>query len=143
MKTEKASGKAARLSAKVRRVPGKAAQASAKGRRVPGRKQASAKGGHVPGKAAQASAKGGKVSGKAELELFFSSAPSAKAAYHALLQEADFSHRGGSKVELKGKSVKVSIKGDDIVSIRASLNSYLRLMHIIKTVETDIGEGGR
>jgi tRNA threonylcarbamoyladenosine modification (KEOPS) complex Pcc1 subunit len=94
-------------------------------------------------KASGKAAQGGKVSGKAELELLFSSAVSAKAAYHALLQEADFSHRGGSRVELEGKSVKVSIKGDDIVSLRASLNSYLRLMHIIKTVETDIGEGER
>jgi tRNA threonylcarbamoyladenosine modification (KEOPS) complex Pcc1 subunit len=76
-----------------------------------------------------------KVSGSASLSLNFRSAASAKAAYDALLAEADFSHRGGSRVNLAGKSVRVEIEADDPVSLRASLNSYLRLMHIIKSVE--------
>ncbi|MFA6489466.1 MAG: KEOPS complex subunit Pcc1 [Candidatus Micrarchaeia archaeon] len=79
-----------------------------------------------------------KVTGAASLSLTFDSARSSKAAYDALLQEADFSHRGGSKVFLSGKTVRVEIKADDPVSLRASINSYLRLMHIIKTVEQDI-----
>ena len=69
------------------------------------------------------------------LTLNFPSLPPAKAAYDALLSEADFSHRGGSRVTLSGKSVKVEIKADDPVSLRASLTSYLRLMHVIKSVE--------
>ena len=79
-----------------------------------------------------------KVTGSATLSLSFSSASSAKAAYDALAAEADFSHRGGSKVKLEGKTVRVEINADDPVSLRASLNSYLRLMQIIKTVEKDI-----
>lgn len=79
-----------------------------------------------------------KVTGAATLSLTFDSARSAKAAYDALLQEADFSHRGGSRVFLSGKTVRAEIKADDPVSLRASINSYLRLMHIIKTVEQDI-----
>ena len=79
-----------------------------------------------------------KVTGDATLSLSFSSLSSAKAAYDALLAEADFSHRGGSKVKLEGKTVRVEILSDDPVSLRASLNSYLRLMQIIKTVEKDI-----
>ena len=75
------------------------------------------------------------VSGSAVLTLTFPSSKPAKAAYGALLSEADFSHRGGSRVTLSGKSVRVEIKADDPVSLRASLNSYLRLMHIIKDVE--------
>jgi len=77
----------------------------------------------------------GVVSGSAVLTLNFPSLPPAKAAYDALLSEADFSHRGGSRVTLSGKSVKVEIKADDPVSLRASLTSYLRLMHVIKSVE--------
>ena len=77
----------------------------------------------------------GKVSGSAVLTLNFPAIKPAKAAYDALLSEADFSHRGGSRVTLSGKSVRVEIKADDPVSLRASLNSYLRLMHIIKDVE--------
>ena len=80
-----------------------------------------------------------KVSGSATLCLNFQSGKSAKAACSALLQEADFSHRGGSKVKLRGNSVVVEIQADDPVSLRASMNSYLRLMHIIKSVEQDIG----
>ena len=77
----------------------------------------------------------GKVSGSAVLCLTFPTLPPAKAAYDALLSESDFSHRGGSRVSLSGKTVRVEIKADDPVSLRASLNSYLRLMHIIKSVE--------
>ncbi len=79
----------------------------------------------------------GKVSATAELSMSFDEKASAKAAYDSLLQEADFSHRGGSKVALSGKKVKISIKANDPVSLRASLNSYLRLMHIIKTLDKD------
>ncbi|MFA6214219.1 MAG: KEOPS complex subunit Pcc1 [Candidatus Micrarchaeia archaeon] len=77
----------------------------------------------------------GAVSGSATLSLTFPSPKPAKAAYDALAAEADFSHRGGSKVSLSGKTVRVEINADDPVSLRASLNSYLRLMHIIKSVE--------
>ncbi|VVC02087.1 Transcription factor Pcc1 [uncultured archaeon] len=77
------------------------------------------------------------VSGSATLKLSFASKKPAAAAYHALLQEADFSHRGGSKVKLAGNSVVVEIISDDPVALRASLNSYLRLMHIIKSVEQE------
>ena len=80
-----------------------------------------------------------KISGEARLVLRFPSARSAKAAYDALLSEADFSHRGGSKVFIKGNSVSVEIKADDPVSLRASLSSYLRLMHIIKTIDENNG----
>ena len=77
------------------------------------------------------------VKGEASFRLTFASERSAKAAYDALLAEADFSHRGGSSVSLEGKSVCVEIKADDPVSLRASINSYLRLMQIIKTLEQD------
>ncbi len=88
-------------------------------------------------KAGQAKPSKAQVSCSAALNLTFSSPLSAKAAYDALLQEADFSHRGGSKVLLGGKSVMIEIAADDPVSLRASLNSYLRLTHIIKTIEQD------
>ena len=81
-----------------------------------------------------------KVTGSATLSLSFQSQQSAKAAYSALLAEADFSHRGGSKVLLEGKTVRVDIKADDPVSLRASINSYLRLTQIIKTLEKDSEE---
>ena len=78
-----------------------------------------------------------KVSGSAVLSLSFQSAKSAHAAYDSLLAEADFRSRGGSRVFLSGKTVRVEITADDPVSLRASLNSYLRLTQIIKTLEKD------
>ena len=77
------------------------------------------------------------VKGEASFSLHFSAPKYAKAAYDALLAEADFSHRGGSKVFRSGNSVRVEIKADDPVSLRASINSYLRLMQIIKTLDQD------
>lgn len=81
------------------------------------------------------------ITGKATLSLTFPSARSAKAAYDALRQEADFSHRGRSRVSLSKSTLSVSIFADDPVSLRASLNSYLRLMHIIKTLDQDMQSG--
>ena len=80
---------------------------------------------------------GEKINGSANLSFSFPSASSAKAAYSALLAEADFSHRGESKVSLSGKSVLIKIIADDPVSMRASLNSYLRLMGMIKSIDDD------
>ena len=76
-----------------------------------------------------------KISGSATLSFKFPSARSAKAAYDALLSEADFVHRGHSRVAISGKEVNVKIVADDPVSMRASINSYLRLMSIIKEVD--------
>jgi tRNA threonylcarbamoyladenosine modification (KEOPS) complex Pcc1 subunit len=77
----------------------------------------------------------GEVSAEASLILNFPSARAAEAAYAALGAEADFSHRGRSRVSLSGRKVRVKIEADDPVSLRAALNSYLRLMRIIKDVE--------
>jgi tRNA threonylcarbamoyladenosine modification (KEOPS) complex Pcc1 subunit len=87
----------------------------------------------------KAGGEGKEARGSATLSLSFPAAASAKAAYDGLLAEADFSHRGGSKVSLSGKTVKVEIAADDPVSLRASINSYLRLMQIIKTLDQDSG----
>ncbi len=77
------------------------------------------------------------ASGGATLKLHFPDTRSSIAACHALEAEADFAHRGGSRVKRLGKTVVVEIFSDDLVSLRASLNSYLRLMHIIKTLHKD------
>jgi tRNA threonylcarbamoyladenosine modification (KEOPS) complex Pcc1 subunit len=79
----------------------------------------------------------GGISADATITLKFPSEKQASAARDALAAEADFSHRGGSKVSLLGKAVKIEIAADDPVSLRASINSYLRLAHIIKSVDQD------
>ncbi|MCX6770104.1 MAG: KEOPS complex subunit Pcc1 [Candidatus Micrarchaeota archaeon] len=79
-------------------------------------------------------------SGKASLSLTFPTLSSSKAAYDALLSESEFSHRGHSRVRMAGKTVVIEVVADDLVSLRASLNSYLRLMHIIKSVDEKTSE---
>jgi tRNA threonylcarbamoyladenosine modification (KEOPS) complex Pcc1 subunit len=78
-----------------------------------------------------------KVKGSAKIELVFQSPSSAKSAYDALLQETDFAHRGGSKLSISKNALTISISADDPVSLRASINSYLRLAHVIKSIEED------
>jgi len=85
------------------------------------------------------SEKAGQVKCVATLLLHFQSGQSAAAAYDALLAEADFSHRGTSRVFRSKNSVRVEIAADDPVSLRASINSYLRIMQIIKTLDQDSG----
>lgn len=85
----------------------------------------------------QVKGKGAQITGKAEITLQFASDKQAKDAYRALLAETDFSHRGGSKLSLSKGALAISIMADDPVSLRASINSYLRLAHIIKAIEQD------
>ncbi|MCX8194847.1 MAG: KEOPS complex subunit Pcc1 [Candidatus Micrarchaeota archaeon] len=77
---------------------------------------------------------------KASISISFQTEEEARAAYHSLLQESDFSHRGSSKLCLRRKSLIIKIEADDPVSLRASLNSYLRLIYLIKSVEENTNE---
>jgi len=70
------------------------------------------------------------------LSIGFDTQKEADDSYSALVQEADFAHRGGSSVKKKGKQVDVEIDSEDPVALRATINSYLRLMQILKTVDS-------
>lgn len=73
---------------------------------------------------------------KCNLEFYFSSASSAKAACDALKQEEDFKKRVDSKVEVKGITLLLSVIADDTTSMRATLNSYLRSLQVIEGINT-------
>jgi tRNA threonylcarbamoyladenosine modification (KEOPS) complex Pcc1 subunit len=78
-----------------------------------------------------------KISAKSSITLFFDSKDRALAAYKALLAETDFSHRGYSEVSFSGKKVIINIFAEDLVSLRASINSYLRLAYVIKSIDEE------
>ena len=69
------------------------------------------------------------------LEIELDSEKQARDSLNAISQETEFAHRGGSKVERKGKMLRIEMTGDDPVSLRATINSYFRLMQILKTVD--------
>jgi tRNA threonylcarbamoyladenosine modification (KEOPS) complex Pcc1 subunit len=69
------------------------------------------------------------------LSIGFDTQKEAEDSYKALVQEADFAHRGGSKVKKGAKKVDIQIACEDPVALRATINSYLRLMQILKTVD--------
>ncbi|MCX8197906.1 MAG: KEOPS complex subunit Pcc1 [Candidatus Micrarchaeota archaeon] len=79
----------------------------------------------------------GEIGAEAQIILHFPSKKEARAAFFALKAEEEFSHRGISQVAIDGAHLKILIKAQDPVSLRASLNSYLRLAQVIKSVEQD------
>ena len=79
---------------------------------------------------------------KASLEIEFGSPKQAQHAVKALEQETEFKKRGGSKIAAKGSELHVAIETEDIVALRATLNSYLRLLQIIKGIDKT-ADGGK
>lgn len=54
-----------------------------------------------------------------------------KKVYQALIPEADDDlHRSSVKLEEIDGSIKLKIEGDDVVSLRAALNTWIRLIKI-------------
>jgi len=78
---------------------------------------------------------------KAEVSIDFKDMKDAKSAHTALTQETEFKKRGESEISLKEKTLTIKIEADDVVALRATLNSYLRLIQVIKGMEGIDTEG--
>lgn len=72
----------------------------------------------------------------------FADASKAKAALEALKAEEGSKARVRSKVEAHGEEVSVSVEADDVVALRATLNSYLRYLQIFEGVKEKNENGG-
>ncbi|MDD5317260.1 MAG: KEOPS complex subunit Pcc1 [Candidatus ainarchaeum sp.] len=68
----------------------------------------------------------------------FDSVADAKAALCALKSECGDFGRSKSAAKRSGKEVVVSVKAGDVVALRASLNTCLRLLSVVKN---GLGEG--
>ncbi|VVC71667.1 Transcription factor Pcc1 [uncultured archaeon] len=68
----------------------------------------------------------------------FDSLSDAKAAFCALKSEGGDFGRSKSVVKLDGKTIIVKVVADDVVALRASLNTCLRLLSVVKA---GLGEG--
>ncbi|MCX8196785.1 MAG: KEOPS complex subunit Pcc1 [Candidatus Micrarchaeota archaeon] len=74
----------------------------------------------------------------ARLTFLFGTQRLLKAAYDSLSAEASYSHRGKSKISAKDGKLVITIFAEDPTSLKASLNSYLRLMQMIKTLQQEV-----
>ena len=74
---------------------------------------------------------------KAELRFYFDNEKKAEAAELALKQEEEFKGRSNSKVIKKGKEIIITVDSDDVVSMRANVNAYLRDLQVIEGVKEE------
>lgn len=74
------------------------------------------------------------MKGKSNVCIEFSSESDALAALTALKQEEEFKKRSNSKVSVNGRCILIEITADDLVALRATLNSYLRLLQTIESI---------
>ncbi len=74
------------------------------------------------------------MKGKCSITIEFASERCALAAVAALKQEEEFKKRSDSSISVKGKMFFVSIDADDVVALRATVNSYLRALQAMESV---------
>ncbi len=72
---------------------------------------------------------------KAELKIDMGGEKEAKNAISAIEQETEFRKRGRAEISREESTIMINVEADDIVALRATVNSYLRLLQIIKNVE--------
>ena len=75
---------------------------------------------------------------KASLEIDLKSKKHAEDAFRALEQETEFKKRSSAQLVAKGEKLFIDIEADDIVALRATVNSYLRLLQIINGINETI-----
>lgn len=72
---------------------------------------------------------------KAEIEIEFKNNEEALAAIAAMKHEGEFKKRSDSKTAAEGNVLKININSSDLVSLRASVNSYLRNLQVIEGIK--------
>ena len=73
---------------------------------------------------------------KALFEVEFKTDKDAKNAALSIEQETEFKRRVASKVSSKGDRLLVEMDADDVVALRAAMNSYFRLIYVIKGIDS-------
>lgn len=74
----------------------------------------------------------------AVIDCLFNSENQAKAAAKAL--GVELQKRARSKVSVNGNAIKIEIRANDIVALRAVANAYMRLLQGIESVEDACNE---
>ena len=71
---------------------------------------------------------------EAKLRVEFADEKTAKKAYNSLIQETKFKKRSTTKMKVANNSLLIQIKADGFPVLRATLNSYLRLLNVVYSV---------
>lgn len=71
---------------------------------------------------------------EAKLKVEFADEKTARKAYNSLIQEAKFKKRSTTKMRVAKNSLFIEIKADGFPVLRATLNSYLRLLNVVYSV---------
>jgi len=74
------------------------------------------------------------------LTVHFNDAAEAKRAGVILRRETSFKKRGSAEVRIKNCSITIVVKADDIVAMRATLNTYLRNLQVLGAVSHVVGK---
>ncbi|MFH1448621.1 MAG: KEOPS complex subunit Pcc1 [Candidatus Micrarchaeota archaeon] len=76
---------------------------------------------------------------KAVLEVPFTDTKTARKAYDSLIQETEFIKKSTTVLMVKGKTLLIKINADDFASLRATMNSYTRLISVFYGVKAAAG----
>ncbi|MBI5159183.1 hypothetical protein HY992_03625 [Candidatus Micrarchaeota archaeon] len=69
------------------------------------------------------------------MKVEFESESDVKTAFESLVQETEFKKKSEVKLEKNGRELAVKITAEDLATLRASVNSYLRLLNVVKSVK--------
>ncbi|VVC02953.1 Transcription factor Pcc1 [Candidatus Burarchaeum australiense] len=75
------------------------------------------------------------------LTIHFGSEKEAQQAGLILERETAFKKRGSAEVRIKNRSLTIVVQADDIVAMRATLNTYLRHLQVVGAVSEVAGNG--
>ncbi|MEK6982834.1 MAG: KEOPS complex subunit Pcc1 [Candidatus Micrarchaeota archaeon] len=72
-----------------------------------------------------------------QIKIQFKTKEEVSAAVIALKQEEEFSKRATSKISADANTLIVDFESEDIVSLRATINAYLRVLQIAEGIEAE------
>ena len=75
------------------------------------------------------------------LTVHFENEEEARQAGLILRRETAFKKRGSAEVRIKNSSLTIVVQADDIVAMRATLNTYLRHLQVVGAVAEVAGNG--
>ena len=64
----------------------------------------------------------------------------AREAAAILARETAFKKRGSAGVRIKNSALTIAVEADDLVAMRAMLNTYLRTLHVVESVAGAVAE---
>ncbi|MBS3067384.1 hypothetical protein J4450_01670 [Candidatus Micrarchaeota archaeon] len=74
----------------------------------------------------------------AEIRVLLKNKEQVEAVLRALAHEEDFKKRSISNIIKNGNEIVIKVESEDVVSLRASLNAYLRDIQVIEGIEKEL-----